>query len=155
MASENFKSNLIIGLVTGVGASLLAPVLRPFLANVSRSLTKATIKGGIHLYEKGRESFAELGETVDDLVAEVKSEMETGAQGGAAITTAAAQRRAAPPSAQPKPSPDTSQSPGTTSATQPSEADKVSRPPAPPAAEASQGSQRSEGAQGQPPTQGE
>ncbi|SEO44323.1 DUF5132 domain-containing protein [Nitrosovibrio sp. Nv6] len=154
MATENFKSNLIIGLVAGVGASLLAPVLRPFLANVSRSLTKATIKGSIHFYEKGRESFAELGETMDDLVAEAKSEMETDAQGGAAITSAAAQGRAAPLSAQPKPSPD-SQSPGTTSATQSGEAGKAPSPPAPPATKASQGSQRSEGAQGQPPTQGE
>jgi hypothetical protein len=155
MASENFKSNLITGLVAGVGASLLAPALRPFLANVSRSLTKATIKGSIHLYEKGRESFAELGETVDDLVAEAKSEMETGAQGGAAITSAAAQRRGASPFAQPEPSSDTSQSPGTTAATQPSEADKGSSPPAPSVTEASQDSQRREGAQGQPPTQGE
>lgn len=87
MASENFKSNLIVGLVAGVGATLLAPVLRPFLANASRSLTKATIKGSIHLYEKGRESFAELGETVDDLMAEVRSEMETGVEGSAAVAS--------------------------------------------------------------------
>ena len=87
MASENFKSNLITGLVAGLAVTLLAPVLRPFLANASRSLTKATIKGSIHLYEKGRESFAELGETVDDLMAEVKSEMETGVKGSAAVAS--------------------------------------------------------------------
>jgi len=62
-------------------------VLRPFLANAPRSLTKATIKGSIHLYEKGRESFAELDETVDDLMAEVKSEMETGVKGSAAVAS--------------------------------------------------------------------
>ncbi len=84
MASENFKSNLIVGLIAGVGASLLAPVLRPLLTDASRSLTKATIKGSIRLYEKGRESFAELGETVDDLMAEVRAEMETGGEGSAA-----------------------------------------------------------------------
>jgi hypothetical protein len=128
-------------------------VLRPFLANVSRSLTKATIKGGIHLYEKGRESFAELGETVDDLMAEVKSELETGAHGGAVVASAAAQGTTSPRSAQHKP--DTSQSPGITTATQPSEVGKAPSPPAPPPAEAGLGSQRSEGAQGQPPTQGE
>ena len=82
MASENFKSNVITGLVIGVAATLLAPVLRPFLANASRSLTKAAIKGSVHLYVKGRESFADLGETVDDLMAEVKSEMGTTVQGG-------------------------------------------------------------------------
>jgi hypothetical protein len=87
MASENFKSNLITGLVAGLAATLLAPVLRPFLANASRSLTKATIKGGVLLYEKGRESFAELGETVDDLMAEVRSEMETGGEGSAGVAS--------------------------------------------------------------------
>lgn len=85
MASENFKSNLITGLVTGLAATLLVPVLRPFLTNASRSLTKATIKGSIHLYERGRESFAELGETVEDLMAEVRSEMETGGEGSAGV----------------------------------------------------------------------
>ena len=74
MASENFKSNLITGLAAGVGATLLAPVLLRLI----RPATKAAIKGSVLLYEKGRESFAELSETVDDLVAEVKSEMETG-----------------------------------------------------------------------------
>lgn len=158
MAAENFKSNLIIGLVSGLGASLLAPALRPFLANVSRSLTKATIRGGIHLYEKGRESFAELGETVDDLMAEVKSELETGAPGSAVVASAAAHGTAPPPAAQPKQGADTSQSPGTTAAPRPSEAGKAPSPPAPPAPEADQGSQRSEGAEGapgQPPAQGE
>ena len=71
--------------MVGVAATLLAPMLRPLLANASRSLTKGAIKGSIHFYEKGRESFAELGETVDDLMAEVKSEMETATQGGATV----------------------------------------------------------------------
>lgn len=56
MAAENFKSNVITALV-GVAATLLAPVLRPFLANASRSLPKRqsraasifTRRGGNHL----------------------------------------------------------------------------------------------------------
>ena len=157
MATENFKSNLITGLVAGLAATLLAPVLRPFLANASRSLTKATIKGGVLLYEKGRESFAELGETVDDLMAEVKSEMETGAQGGAVVASgtqaATAQGKTAPPSPPPRPDSDTNQSSATTAPR--TEAGKVPQgPPAPPTAEAGQDVQRSE-AQGQPPTQRE
>ena len=158
MAARNFKSNLIIGLVSGLGASLLAPALRPFLANVSRSLAKGTIKGSVLLYEKGRESFAELGETVDDLMAEVKSELETGATGGAVVASAAAHGTTPSPAAQPKQGADTSQSPVTTTAPQPGEAGKAPGPPAPPAADADQGSQRSEGAEGapgQPPAQGE
>src|SRR5688500_12252986 len=106
MASENFKSNLITGLAAGVGATLLAPVLLPFLASLVRPATKAAIKGSVLLYEKGRESFAELSETVDDLVAEVKSEMEAGAVEDAAGASSpaqagSAQGRTAPP--QPRP----------------------------------------------------
>ena len=160
MATENFKSNLITGLVAGLAATLLAPVLRPFLANASRSLTKATIKGSIHLYEKGHESFAELGETVDDLMAEVRSEMETGAQGGAVVASgtqaATAQGKTAPPSPQLRPGSDTSQGSATSAAVQPGQAGKAPQsPPAPPAPEASPGNQRSENAQGRPSTQGE
>ena len=140
--------------MVGTGATLLAPVLRPFLTNISRSVTKATIKGSIRLYEKGCESIAELGETVDDLVAEVKSEMETGAQGGAAVasgTQAVNTQGRTAPSAQPKPGSGTSQSSAATAAGQPGEAGKVQQnPPVPPAPEASQGSEGSEGVQGQP-----
>ena len=154
MASENFKSNLITGLAAGVGATLLAPVLLPLLASLVRPATKAAIKGGVLLYEKGRESFAELSETVDDLVAEAKSEMEAGAAEGAAVAASAAQAataqgKTAVPSAQ-------SQGSATTSAVQPSPADKTPRSsPAPPTAQANQGGQPNKGAQGRPPTKGE
>jgi hypothetical protein len=161
MASENFfKSNIITGLAAGVGATLLAPVLLPVLANIAKPLTKAAIKGSILLYEKGRESFAELSETVDDLVAEVKSEMETDPAGGAAIAASAAQATGAQgktgtPSAQPRPDPDTRQSSAATAAVQPSDVTKMSQsPPAPTGAQASEG-QRDEGAQSRPSTKGE
>jgi hypothetical protein len=36
---------------------------------------KAAIKGGIVLYDRSKESFAEVGEVVEDLVAEVKAEL--------------------------------------------------------------------------------
>ncbi|PTQ82147.1 uncharacterized protein DUF5132 [Nitrosospira multiformis] len=156
MASENFKSNLITGLAAGVGATLLAPVLLRLI----RPATKAAIKGSVLLYEKGRESFAELSETVDDLVAEVKSEMETGPAGGAAIAASAtqaagAQGKTGTPSAQPQSDPDTRQNSATKAAVQPSDAIKMSQsPPAPTRAQASEG-QRDEGAQGRPPTKGE
>ena len=69
MASDFFKSNVVTGLAAGIGATLLAPVLLPMLARIAKPLTKSVIKTGMTVYEKGRESFAELSETVDDLVA--------------------------------------------------------------------------------------
>jgi len=156
MASENFKSNLITGLAAGVGATLLAPVLLRLI----RPATKAAIKGSVLLYEKGRESFAELSETVDDLVAEVKSEIEAGSAGDAAIAASAtqaagAQGKTGTPSAQPRSNPDTGQNSATTAAVQPNDAARMSQnPPPPPAAKTSEG-QHDEGAQGRAPTKEE
>lgn len=153
MASENFKSNLITGLAAGVGATLLAPVLLRLI----RPATKAAIKGSVLLYEKGRESFAELSETVDDLVAEVKSEMETDPAGNAAIVASAAQAAGAQgktgtPSAQHRSAPDTGQNSAATAAVQPNDAARTPKSPHP-AAKTSEG-QRDEGAQGRAPAKG-
>ena len=150
MASENFKSNLITGLAAGVGATLLAPVLLRLI----RPATKAAIKGSVLLYEKGRESFAELSETVDDLVAEVKSEMEVGPEGAATAASAAqatgAQGKTGTPSAQHRSDADTGQNSAATAAVQPNDAARMPQSPlAPPAAKTSEG-QRDEGAQGAP-----
>lgn len=90
MASE-IKSNIITGLAAGVGATLLAPILLPMLARIVKPLTKSIIKTSITAYERGRESFAELSETVDDLVAEAKVELEAGAAGAATAPTGGAQ----------------------------------------------------------------
>ena len=58
------------------------------LARIAKPLTKSVIKTGMTVYEKGRESFAELSETVDDLVAEAKVELEADAAPTAAAATA-------------------------------------------------------------------
>ena len=90
MASDFFKSNVVTGLAAGIGVTLLAPVLLPMLARIAKPLTKSVIKTGMTVYEKGRESFAELSETVDDLVAEAKVELEADAAPAAAAATATA-----------------------------------------------------------------
>lgn len=58
-------------IAAGVGAVVLAPVLLP----VGKPLAKAAIKGGIVLYERSKGMFAEMGEALEDLVAEAKAEM--------------------------------------------------------------------------------
>jgi hypothetical protein len=63
------------GLAIGAGAVLLAPVLVPVAAGVLKSLTKAGIKGGLILYEKGLVLAEETKETLGDLAAEAKSEI--------------------------------------------------------------------------------
>jgi hypothetical protein len=58
-------------IVIGVGAVILAPTVLSILKPVA----KATIKTGVILYQKTRETIAETGEQLGDLVAEAKAEV--------------------------------------------------------------------------------
>lgn len=61
--------------VPGIAAIVLLPVLVPVAAGVGKPVAKAMIKGGIVLYEKGRGVVAQVGETLEELVAEAKAEL--------------------------------------------------------------------------------
>lgn len=80
MALKNFMPDLEdvvedLG-VPGIAAIVLLPVLIPVAAGkIGKPLAKATIKGGIVLYEKGKGVIAEVGETLEDIVAEAKAEL--------------------------------------------------------------------------------
>jgi hypothetical protein len=93
-----FKNNLAIGITAALAATILAPVLVPIITVAGRPLAKSLVKGGVLLYEKGRETVAGAGEVMEDMIAEVRSEMEQRpgtATGAAAGATAAAARQAA------------------------------------------------------------
>lgn len=62
------------GVALGVGAAILAPVVLAAASGAGRPLMRAAVKSGIVFYEKGREVAAELGEVVEDFVAEVRAE---------------------------------------------------------------------------------
>jgi hypothetical protein len=97
------KGNVVTGLAIGIGAAVIAPLLAPLVASVSKPVAKSMIKAGILFYEKGRETAAELGEVFDDLVAEVRSELQASHAAGALAATEAASP--APGAAEPAPSP--------------------------------------------------
>jgi hypothetical protein len=61
-------------IAVGAAVVLLAPAVLPVLGSALRPMAKALIKGGITVYEMGREVVAEARETVEDLNAEVQSE---------------------------------------------------------------------------------
>ena len=63
------------GLAIGLGAVLLAPVALATLGGIGKPVARAFIKSGIIVYEKGRETLAEFGEVVEDLVAEAQAEL--------------------------------------------------------------------------------
>lgn len=86
LLSNGLKGNIITGLAIGIGTAIVAPVVIPILASVAKPIAKAVIKNGMLLYEKGKEVFAETGEIVEDIIAEVKAEIvetteNTGGQG--------------------------------------------------------------------------
>lgn len=64
----------VTGLAVGVGAAILSPSIFNTVANVVKPVAKAMIKGGIIFYERGKETFAEIKEVGEDLVAEAKEE---------------------------------------------------------------------------------
>lgn len=84
------------GLAIGIGAAVLVPVILPAVAALARPIARAAIKTGIIVYEKGREAVAEMGEVVEDLIAEARADLEHGQPVGlaAAAPTAAATPRA-------------------------------------------------------------
>ena len=87
---DDVKKNAVYGLFIGVGAAILAPAILPILASIARPLSKGAIKGGILLYEKGKESVAEAGEKIEDLLAEVKAELSEEQQAAMALAAAGA-----------------------------------------------------------------
>jgi hypothetical protein len=79
------KSDLMKQVAIGLGVSILVPMAVTALAPVVRPLARSTLKAGILAFEKGREVVAELGEVIDDLVAEVHEEMQEAKEREAAL----------------------------------------------------------------------
>jgi hypothetical protein len=62
--------------VPGIAAIVMLPVLVPVVAGkVGKPIAKASIKGGIVLYEKGKGVIAQVGESIEDIIAEAKVEL--------------------------------------------------------------------------------
>jgi len=57
---NGLKGNIFTGLAIGIGAAVLAPTVLPVLVGAAKPLVKAAIKGGIILYEKGKENLQKL-----------------------------------------------------------------------------------------------
>jgi len=74
-----FKTSTVLGVAIGVGATVLAATLVPsipVLVRSARPTARAAIKSGLVLVERGREILAEAGEELEDLLAEVRSELQ-------------------------------------------------------------------------------
>jgi hypothetical protein len=72
--ARGFTGGLATGLIVGVIAAALAPLWRPAASRWGRSAAKSAIKQGLDAYETGRGRVAELGEAMEDIVAEAQAE---------------------------------------------------------------------------------
>jgi hypothetical protein len=68
------------GIIAGIGAVLLAPIVIPVVAGIGKPIAKSIIKGGLVLFEKSKGAVAELGESWEDMVAEARAELAEGRQ---------------------------------------------------------------------------
>ncbi len=62
------------GLGISLALTVVTPIVAPIIIRASGPLLRAAGKAGVALYEKGRETAAEMGEVLDDLIAETKAE---------------------------------------------------------------------------------
>jgi hypothetical protein len=72
---DMLEGNLGTGLVVGVGALILGPVVTPLISGVAKPLMKTMVKGGIVAYDTAREYLAEAGEFMSDIAAEARAEL--------------------------------------------------------------------------------
>ncbi len=68
------NSKFSAGFFVGFGVGFVSRDLLSTENSMTRPVVKGFIKAGVNLMEKGRESVAHLFETVEDLLAEVRSE---------------------------------------------------------------------------------
>lgn len=76
------ESKILAGVVVAAGAAILAPIVVPVVLGAVRPVVKSAIKAGIVLYERGTEATVELGEALEDLVAEARAELRAAAPSG-------------------------------------------------------------------------
>lgn len=81
---EKRERGILLGVGIGIGATMLAREFFPAIGALGRPLLKAAVKSSLLLYDRGREASARLGETIEDLAAESRVELEVEAAANAA-----------------------------------------------------------------------
>lgn len=80
-----FNKPLVRNTAIGVGVAIAVPVAVAVLAPYLRPAARSLVKAGLMIAERGREVTAELGEAMDDLVAEVREELRDERAASAAV----------------------------------------------------------------------
>lgn len=98
MAQETrWKGRFAAALMGGAVGIFLAPIVTPALARLLRPATKAAIRAGMAVYQRGLETTAELRETIEDVTAEIQAETAAKAPAADEVAPPAVPAEAATP----------------------------------------------------------
>jgi Protein of unknown function (DUF5132) len=89
---EDIPKGGLSAVLVGLGTVIVAPIVIPALRPVAKTL----VRGGVMLYDMVKESVADAGEQLNDMVAEVRSELAESAEetnGASEVTTAGRSKR--------------------------------------------------------------
>lgn len=73
---ETLRNSGWTGVALLIGAAVVAPAVLPSAGRAARPAAKSALKASLLAYERAREHIDELVEAGDDLLAEVRSEIE-------------------------------------------------------------------------------
>ena len=73
---NNNERKILLGIGIGVASATLVRGVGSAFRGLGRPALKATVKAGILLFDKGRENLALFKETIEDLSAEARAEIE-------------------------------------------------------------------------------
>jgi hypothetical protein len=73
---NGMRGNIVGGLALGIGATFFAPMVLGALSSIARPLFKGAVKGGMVMYDKGKEVGSELFEKGRDVGSGVMQEMK-------------------------------------------------------------------------------
>lgn len=73
--SDLLKNQLVRKIAIGAGVAVAIPLAVTYLAPLVRPVARSTVKAGLVIFEKARETTAEIGEIFEDMVAEVREDL--------------------------------------------------------------------------------
>jgi hypothetical protein len=89
---EDGQRTLIVGVISGIAAAGVVKYFAPAFGDTGRPLLKGLIKAGLMTYETSREKLAQAGEVIEDLLAEVRAELDVESGHGGETPQIAASR---------------------------------------------------------------
>ena len=73
---DNGERNVLIGIGIGLATATVGKGLFPIVGTLGRPLLKAAVKASLLAYDKGMEVSGHLRETIEDLAAEARAELD-------------------------------------------------------------------------------